>query len=117
MNLIDLNAIQAIRRLQEGSSRDLLKTLVDIYIEQTPGAIEKMHQAFTTRDFDTLRREAHSTKASSATLGLSMMSEISRLIEDETSLSEFPSVDYIQDLLNSLDETVEPSIEELRRAA
>ena len=48
--------------------RDLLRTLVDIYVQTTPGQLEELRQAILRRD-PTIRRLAHTLKGAVGNFG------------------------------------------------
>jgi two-component system, sensor histidine kinase and response regulator len=56
----------ALNRL--GDDEDLLRDIVQIFLEDVPGMIEKIHKAVAETDANSLQRAAHSLKGLTATL-------------------------------------------------
>lgn len=56
----------ALSRL--GNDADLLTAIIQIYLEDSPGLIERIKTAVTNRDASALQRAAHSLKGLAATL-------------------------------------------------
>ena len=114
MSFVNIDCVKAIKKLQHQTGQNLLKSLTDIYFSQAPEALSKMKVALAKADLETLKREAHSLKSSSATLGVLKILEICKSIEDETTLEKQPSVDRLQSLVSQLEIVTGPSLDELR---
>lgn len=81
---------------------------------QVPEVLFHIKEALEKSDFETLKREAHSLKSSSATLGVVQVQEACRLIEDEISLENKPSIEKLKLFVNKLELSAAPSLEELK---
>lgn len=68
-SLIDLQAIERIRRLQTPGKSDLLGEVVTVYLNEAPQLIDTMQQAMQKNDLDGVAQCAHSLESSSAYLG------------------------------------------------
>jgi HPt (histidine-containing phosphotransfer) domain-containing protein len=64
-----MNVDDALRRL--GGDEELLRDIVQIYLEDAPGIIERIHNAAAQSDTNALQRAAHSLKGLGATLSAS----------------------------------------------
>jgi HPt (histidine-containing phosphotransfer) domain-containing protein len=64
-----MNVNDALRRL--GDDEELLRDIVQIYLEDAPGIIERIHNAAAQGDTNALQRAAHSLKGLGATLSAS----------------------------------------------
>lgn len=64
-----MNVDDALRRL--GDDVELLRDIVQIYLEDAPGMVEKIHNAVDQADANALQRAAHSLKGLAATLSAS----------------------------------------------
>ena len=62
-----LDKAEALERL--AGDRDLLRSLVNIYIETTPGQLDELRQAVLRRDAPTIRRLAHTLKGAVGNFG------------------------------------------------
>lgn len=74
-NVIDLTAIQGIRRLQKPGRPDLLKELIALFIESTADNMKTLRTAVTNNDLETVSRIAHILKSSAANLGANKLSQ------------------------------------------
>ncbi len=81
MSLVETRAIEQIKKLGMKTGKNLLKMLVDLYIESTPQIIESMKRNLENKSYEDLGREAHSLKSSSANLGISSIRIIAEKIE------------------------------------
>jgi HPt (histidine-containing phosphotransfer) domain-containing protein len=60
---------------------DFLIELIDVYLDDTPTRLAQMQRAVDNGDADTLSREAHTLKSSSANVGAMTLSAIAQRIE------------------------------------
>jgi HPt (histidine-containing phosphotransfer) domain-containing protein len=70
-----------IAELKVTMGADFLPELIETYLEETPQLIERLRKAFSDSDADAFRRQAHSIKSSSASLGALKFSELARELE------------------------------------
>lgn len=75
---IDVSALMRIRALQ---SPNLLKRMIERYLQETPRIIRTMADAAKNSDNEILRRSAHHLKSSSANLGALQLAAICRHLE------------------------------------
>jgi two-component system, sensor histidine kinase and response regulator len=61
-----MNIRDALKRL--GDDEELLRDIVQIYLEDAPGMVQRMHQAVEQADANSLQQAAHSRKGLAATL-------------------------------------------------
>lgn len=61
-----MNTRDALNRL--GDDEELLRDIMQIYLEDAPAMIEKIHKAVAESDANSLQRAAHSLKGLAATL-------------------------------------------------
>ena len=64
-----MNVEDALRRL--GDDEELLRDIIQIYLEDAPVMVEKIHNAVEQSDTNALQRAAHSLKGLAATLSAS----------------------------------------------
>lgn len=60
---------------------DFLIELIDVYLDDTPTRLAQLQRAVDNGDADTLSREAHTLKSSSANVGAMTLSAIAQRIE------------------------------------
>ncbi|MBC8211951.1 MAG: Hpt domain-containing protein [Gammaproteobacteria bacterium] len=70
-----------IRAMQMPGAPSILHRVIHIYLQESPGLVDAIHQAILDRDANTLLEAAHSLKSSSANLGAMPLSELSRELE------------------------------------
>ena len=70
-----------IMQISPDDSVDLVKTIVDIYINSTPKLISDITQGLAERNAERVFKAAHSLKSSSANLGASKMQSLASQIE------------------------------------
>lgn len=89
---INFAKIQELRELDDDGSDSVLKELIGLYMNSTPPKIKKMVESFYTKDFSTLKKEAHSLRSSSLTVGADALSQVAYDIEyvkEEGNFEEF----------------------------
>ena len=79
--LINPTKISELKELDDDGSDDVLKQLIGLYLESTPPKLQKMSESFAAQDFSTVRKEAHSLRSSSLTLGAETLSQYASDIE------------------------------------
>lgn len=79
--LIDGAMLEKARSWAEELGEDFLLELIDIFKQDTPQRLAGLRQALERGDFETLRREAHTLKSSSAQLGATAISEMAKEME------------------------------------
>jgi HPt (histidine-containing phosphotransfer) domain-containing protein len=81
MMLINPTKISELKELDDDGSDDVLKQLIGLYLDSTPPKLKKMSESFAAQDFVTIRKEAHSLRSSSLTLGAETLSQFASDIE------------------------------------
>jgi signal transduction histidine kinase/DNA-binding response OmpR family regulator/HPt (histidine-containing phosphotransfer) domain-containing protein len=80
-DLLDPQALEAIRRLRRPGGPDLLARVVHIYLDDAPALVDRLAEALDAGDIDTFTRSAHTLKSSSANLGARALAERCRELE------------------------------------
>lgn len=78
---INLEKIAELKELDDDGSDSVLKELIGLYLDSTPPKLRKMADGFAARDFVTVRKEAHSLRSSSLTMGADTISKYASEIE------------------------------------
>lgn len=84
MQTINQEALTELRELDEDGSDSTLKELVQSYFENMPQRFQKLEAAITASDFVLARKEAHSIRSSSLSLGAEKLSQLAYTLEYET---------------------------------
>jgi PAS domain S-box-containing protein len=97
LHALDPKAIADLRRLQIKGEPDILAELGGLFLDRAPARITAMRDALANGDAETLYREAHNLKSSSANLGAMLLSAICRELEK---LGRSGALDKAPDLIN-----------------
>src|SRR5436190_507068 len=81
MQVLDPNALDALRGLQDEGDDDLLGELIDLFLEDSPGRIAGMRDAIAREDWPALASWAHGLKGSCGSLGAMHMAELCARLE------------------------------------
>jgi len=73
------NRAEALARI--GDDEQLLRDLCHIFLEEAPKLVEKLRQAVTDADFETVMKTAHSLKGEASYLGAARASQSARQLE------------------------------------
>jgi HPt (histidine-containing phosphotransfer) domain-containing protein len=76
--LIDPTVFAHLRELADD---DLLRALIDAFLEEAPALVAAMQQALVTQDVDVFRRSAHTLKSNAATFGAASLEAMARELE------------------------------------
>lgn len=79
----DLDAFQAILELDPGGEAGLARELVDTFIQDAGQKIVQVRSRLSAGDAAGIHTLTHQLKSSAATLGLTLLSRISRTIDDD----------------------------------
>jgi HPt (histidine-containing phosphotransfer) domain-containing protein len=79
--VLDPGPLEAIRAIERSGRTGMLRKVVSIYLETTPGRLRELQESLARGDGDALRRAAHSLKSSSANLGATKLTDLSRELE------------------------------------
>lgn len=74
-----LDKDSALRRI--GGDESLLKELVSIFMEDFPQQFGTLQEALSGQEFDVVRRQAHSLKSASASIGAERLREACAAVE------------------------------------
>ena len=79
---IDLEALEALRKLQKPGSPSILEQVIDLYLSNAPELRERMAAGLDSQNADEVRSAAHTLKASSANIGAHALSDLCKRVED-----------------------------------
>ena len=81
MPAIDDKVLDNIRALQMDGMPDLLSEMIDIYLTDTPLLFDALRRALAQGDAPVAHRAAHSLQSTSAHIGATVLSALSKEIE------------------------------------
>jgi CheY-like chemotaxis protein len=80
VSVLELRMIEELRALDDGQGQ-VLKQLIEMFVEGVPGRIAAIAKAYSEGDLKTLNNEAHSLKSSAANLGAHHVSALCLKLE------------------------------------
>ncbi|MDO7905916.1 ATP-binding protein [Paenibacillus sp. JX-17] len=80
--VLDEEIVQEILELSEDGSTELLESLLDMYIEDTPEKVQMLEQYLNAGNMTEVLRSAHDLKSSSLSLGINRLSKLFGSIEN-----------------------------------
>jgi HPt (histidine-containing phosphotransfer) domain-containing protein len=78
---IDPSYLRSIQTLQESSGVNLIEPVITTYLDDSPRVLAALREAVATGNPESLRRNAHYFKSSSATLGATRLAELCKEME------------------------------------
>lgn len=95
-----------------GNDTEIIKSVIQIFIEETPQDYEKLLLSISNKDLYSTEKTAHKLKSSFKTLGLSEQTALLQQIEQSAKNQE--SIEKIQKLFAALNDTYPFIIEEIK---
>jgi signal transduction histidine kinase/DNA-binding response OmpR family regulator len=78
---LDPGALRNIRSLQQPGRPDILGKVIDLFLADCPGVMNRLRLAIESADAEQVRQNAHRLKSGSANLGATRMAELCRELE------------------------------------
>ncbi len=97
--VLDMNVIQEIIELNEEGDPEVLRTLIDMYQNETPGKLERLQRLANERNAKSLAEAAHELKSGSLSIGVHHLSKLLSEIEQK---ARETNLDGIETLVQSL---------------
>jgi PAS domain S-box-containing protein len=98
--VLDRNALDALRALQTNATPDLLERVIKLYLIESPKLIQRLKQAAAANDLPEVARAAHTLRPIGATLGAM---GLSRLCQDLEASAQLGATDEARKLLAALE--------------
>ncbi len=99
LEVINHRALDNIRALAGEGNEDLLSQIVEIFLNDMPEQLERLHKAQESQEYNAIRSIAHSMKSASANLGALRVSAIFKELE---AAGRDQKTEVIPELLNKL---------------
>jgi HPt (histidine-containing phosphotransfer) domain-containing protein len=96
--MLNKDRIEEIRSLDEDGSDAVLKELIQVFQQATPGRLKKIHEAFDSKQYSLLRKEAHALRSGASAVGAEKLSAIAAAIEHAKNDSEEEFKNYIRQI-------------------
>jgi HPt (histidine-containing phosphotransfer) domain-containing protein len=81
--VLDSEVLAELRRLETPSGTELLSTVIDLYIADTPQRLAAIRAAMEQSNAKVVASEAHALKGSSLHLGAKRMGELCEILEEQ----------------------------------
>lgn len=81
--LLDSGSIAGLRRLDDGDSGDFLSEVIDIFLRDSAGLMERIRSAAQAGDRPAVRAAVHALKGSSGTVGASRLAKLCLELEQQ----------------------------------
>lgn len=85
--VLDLEVLKAFEKVKSDDGSNLLIELIDLYLQGTSERLSAMRDAADERDWDQLKRNAHTLKGSSSSIGLRQIARNCQDLEEALSSS------------------------------
>lgn len=89
MRYLDESLLDELRGILEGE----FPALVSTYVQDSAVRVQDMNAAFAMGDADALRKSTHSLKGASANLGLEVLTELCRELEEKAMTGRLDGVE------------------------
>jgi len=97
---LDERSLDRLRELQEDGEPEIVHELAELFLSHAPTRLRAILQAVEIGDADSLFKEAHSLKSSSANMGALRLSELCRQLED---MGRFGHLDRAREKVKELE--------------
>jgi HPt (histidine-containing phosphotransfer) domain-containing protein len=87
VQVVDRNALYALRALQTNDKPDLLERVISLYLTESPKLIQRLKQAAAANDSPEIARVAHTLRSSSANLGAMGLTRLCQDLEASARLA------------------------------
>ncbi len=111
LNIIDITAIQRLKKLQKPGRPDLVSNLINLFFQSAEESIAHLQEAIASKDWKLVTAIAHSLKSSSANLGAVQFSKI--CFQLESAMQNNLSENEVSELFRSLQKEHSLVIKEL----
>jgi CheY-like chemotaxis protein len=101
--LLNIEHLAGLSRIRTPDGATLVDRMIGYFVEASPGHLQRIREAATTRDLTVLSQTAHKLTGESATVGALEVGRIAREIELTAGTGTFPED---TDLINHLEQAV-----------
>ena len=101
---VDLNVLSSFEDTELDGDADLIRELIDLYLEEGARQLAVITQALDAKDLNAIKRATHSLRGSSGNLGILQMALICEQMEKHDCHNPFP---FLEELRLSLEHEFE----------
>lgn len=106
-----LTNLEVLSEMAEGNP-EFIKEMISIYLEDVPSAMEKVAQALSEKDSETIKGQIHKIKPSMGFMGMMEMQALADKIEHHAALGRCD--DALNEMLGGFASNLEISYQELK---
>ncbi len=111
--ILDPEAVDRLLRVV-ANDRDVLRLLIDSFLEDAPGLLETMQRAARDQDAENLRRSAHTLKSNSADFGATELADLCKQLEDRAKQGDLGEADGLTEEIVAAYEPVAAALKILK---
>jgi HPt (histidine-containing phosphotransfer) domain-containing protein len=106
-----------LQYLREYSSNDndFIVEMIELFLNNTPGFLKEMQEAFDEYDYPTVGKIAHKIKPSMTFMGISNGKEVCLALEEQGK-SDKPDREVVESKVNELTEVCNSAFQELQKS-
>ena len=106
--MIDLEFLNSVAK----SDKSFYKTMLEIFLKQTPESIDNLTEGLVTKDFDRIKAAAHKMKSSMGFMGMKETEIVCQKVEES---SKNKSISEIKDLIEEIKANCEIAFQEVKK--
>ncbi len=96
----------------EADEPDFVRSIVEMFVENTPGSIAAIKKAFESDEMETVRQQAHKLKPHFSFFGAAGLQQTFQMIEDYARAND--NKEQLPDLINSAEKKILLMVEQMR---
>jgi signal transduction histidine kinase/HPt (histidine-containing phosphotransfer) domain-containing protein len=105
--ILETQQLDEIADMASDSGSSLVSSIIDLYLEHTPGLMQQIKKALSERDAKSLFKAAHSLKSSSANIGALRLSALASQFEQNGREGD---IDSAEKMIEELDDTLRQTL-------
>ena len=111
--ILEPDAVDRLLRVV-ANDRDVLRLLIDSFLEDAPGLLEALQRAARDQDVEGLRRAAHTLKSNSADFGATELADLCKQLEDRAKEGDLDEMDGLTEKIVAAYEPVAAALKNLK---
>jgi HPt (histidine-containing phosphotransfer) domain-containing protein len=96
MSSINLKVIQELRSIDPPSAREFLAEIVDLFVKEGRGHLDRLRESIAEKDVATAARAAHTLKGSAGNLGAEFLSRLCARMQDLSKAGDWAAAEALR---------------------
>ena len=96
----------------EGDEPEFVRSIIDMFIQNTPESLDQIKSAYAAGEMELLRQTAHKLKPHFTFFGANQLQQVLQMIEDIAKSGE--GKEKLPELIHFLEDSIAPMIEQLK---